>query len=59
MVDCVRLEELALGEYVDRSEEWMLKVVAGMMEVGETKFDKGRQREKRKIEREGNAWEIF
>jgi len=39
VVDCVRVEELALGEYVDRSEEWMLKVVAGMMEVGETKLD--------------------
>ena len=39
VIDCVKAEELGLGEYVQRSEEWMLKVVAGTMEVGEKKAD--------------------
>ena len=38
-VDCVKAKELGLGEYVQRSDEWILKVVAGTMEVGEKKAD--------------------
>ena len=39
VVDCVRGEEIALSEYVKGSEEWMLKVVAGGIEVGESKIE--------------------
>ena len=35
--DCVKLEELALSEYVKETEEWMLKVVGETLHVEETK----------------------
>ena len=37
--ECVRKEELGLRDYFKASGEWMLKVVAGVMEDGETKVD--------------------
>ena len=51
VVDCVKAEELGLGEYVQRSEEWMLKVVAGTMEVGEKKADYVRSIDEERRER--------
>ncbi|KXJ09461.1 Retrovirus-related Pol polyprotein from type-1 retrotransposable element R2 [Exaiptasia diaphana] len=49
VVDCVREEELGLCGYVKASEEWMLKVVGEMVEVGETKkeYKKRVQKERR------------
>ena len=35
--DCVKLEELALSEYVKETEDGMLKVVEEMLHVGEMK----------------------
>ena len=51
VIDCVKAEELGLGEYVQRSEEWMLKVVAGTMEVGEKKADYVRRVDEERRER--------
>ena len=49
VVDCVREEEHGLCGYVKASEEWMLKVVGEMLEVGETnkEYKKRVQKERR------------
>ena len=39
VMDCVRAEEISLKEYLVASEEWMLKVVASEVEVGESKLE--------------------
>ena len=44
--DRVKLEELALSEYVKETEEWMLKVVGETLHVGETKNEYKKRVEK-------------
>ena len=51
VVDCVRGEEIALNEYVKGSEEWMLQVVAGGIEVGESKIEYFRRVDNERRER--------
>ena len=49
---CVRSEEIGLREYVEASDEWMLKVVAeGMNAVVETKIEYGKRVEKERVGR--------
>ena len=51
VVDCVRGEEIALGEYVHGSEEWMLRIVGRTMEVGETKHEYVRRVDEERAQR--------
>ena len=39
VLDCVRAEEISLNEYLVASDEWMLKVAASNVEVGEDKTE--------------------
>ena len=48
--DCVKLEELALSEYVKETEEWMLKVVGETLHVGEMKNEYKKRVEKARME---------
>lgn len=48
---CVRSEEAGLREYVMASDEWMLKVVAEEMPVGETKVMYKKRVEKERMDR--------
>ena len=48
--DCVKLEELALSEYIKETEEWMLKVVGETLHVGEMKNEYKKRVEKTRME---------
>ena len=48
---CVRMEEAGLCEYVKASDEWMLKVVAEDLVLGESKGEYKKRMEKERSER--------
>ena len=50
VTDCVKEEELGLFEYVKASDEWMMKVVAKELTVGETKKEYKKRVEKERKE---------
>ena len=48
---CVKAEEIGLCEYVKASDEWMLKVVAEEMALGESKLEYGKRMARERSER--------
>ena len=63
VMDCVRVEEIALKEYVVASGEWMLKVVGENVQVVESKVEFKKKVAKKRVDdlgktkMHGNWWE--